>query len=255
MTRELHRLYRLKENNKLDLLSTELETQKSNFEQNCSQLASCESIIELALAQIESCDLDDESKRQLSQTISDLEAILANETNYPLMLKKYQALASMLRAVFIDTTVDVNGKGEALDSFLSTLKLPSTEAESKATLCIIVGLLASILVLCVALHFVLPLIPFAAALSWIGLGAGWLPVVGGMAEVGSILLGAYIFTKITERLIDPLSNLLQEHSDEYAAATSVENCVSTLSFFAPAKKTSYDTRLVEQQDFPSLEKI
>lgn len=240
-------------NKKYESAISDLEIKKLYLSEINQQLTLAEKKIERAIEQIQKSYLSSEQKNQLIKAIERLDLILTSESSESIMLTKYQALATMLDTVIVSNYHDATMKAEALDAYLMVFKEPSSRTKTKSTLCMMIGVFALVVGLCVAAHFLLPLIPFTAALAWMGLSGGWLAfgtsVLATATQIGSMLLSCWVFCAIAEKLIDPLNEIIQSYTEEYKVADSIKKDIgSSLSFFTVAKAAPQPPIEREQED-------
>lgn len=198
------------------------------------RLRTCEMQIEQAINFIRQSALDDDIKATLSAAISQLEIVLAQEQDYNKLIIKYEALATMLQQVVLESN-SLEERAAAVDAYLTAFKVPSSQMEKHVKVGLGVTALVLMIGLSIACYFVIPLIPFAALFTLMGIGGWWLGAAtftaGLVTQIGGLVLAMYLINKFNEKIFDPLCRLVQKASDEFRAAEPLADTLRH-NFFA-----------------------
>ena len=178
--------------------------------------------------------LDFAIKEALTENIDQLVGLLITETDLSLKIEKYESLANMLNTVIVDEHASVEQKNQSLIDYLETFHKPQSKAVLGARLTLGIAGLALMLALMVATIYLVPLIPFAAAFTWMGLGGTLLNVATGAAniatQIGSAFVAVSLIQKITNALVMPLAKLFNRFGKENEVAKGIE-VLTRNSFF------------------------
>jgi hypothetical protein len=113
--------------------------------------------------------LEAEGKESLIQSIEQLIILLSDESDFKIMLPKYEALAIMLQEVVVNNKNDGQTKLVAMDAFVQKLEQPSTRLTHTVSTVLQIGTFALVLVIPLLSFYIMPLIPLSAALALLGL--------------------------------------------------------------------------------------
>lgn len=192
-------------------------------------------MIELAKKTVQDGSMDDEEKSTLIQSIEQLINLLSDESDFKIMLPKYEALAIMLQEVVVNNKNDGEAKLVAVDAFLQQLEQPSSRLTHNVSTLFHIGNFALVLIIPLVSFYIMPLIPFSAALALLGLTGDLLVcatiVVVSVAQcIGASAL-VCMYQLMAGWLKDPVSRLCQWGSSEYRTGKEIKEKLS-LNFFA-----------------------
>ncbi|MGQ3890858.1 hypothetical protein [Legionella sp. CNM-4043-24] len=257
MTRTAFHLFSEREKMALSKEQAVFELHRTAYESLASRMQASEEVVEEAMKRISQSALDDEIKQTIERTVLALENAIGEESVYMPMVAKYEALAAMLRQVVIENN-SLETRAAAMEAYLAAFRRPSSRVEERVKLGLGIAGLALIVGIFIALSFVLPLIPFTALFTLMGLSAAMAGIATTAAVVAGKLTGVwlsvYCINKFIELIFNPLANLVQKLSDEHKNAQVLQQCLQPAFFRAatPALITeaapSARTQLTDNDD-------
>ena len=125
-------------------------------------------MIELAKKTVQDGSMAEE-ETTLIQSIEQLILLLSDEFDFKIMRPKYEAMAIMLQEVVFNNDNDGEAKLVAVDAFLQKLEQPSSQLTHNLSTAFHLGNFALVLIIPLVNFYIMPLIPFSAALALLGL--------------------------------------------------------------------------------------
>lgn len=234
----------------IDALRHQIDAQQVAYERCCRDLEVSERTIARVLAAVSESDLEESVRGSLVTAVTQLQRALIQEMDAELLTHKYRVLANMLETVVL-TRASLEEKAGQLDTFLDTFQMPGTDVVTKTRKGLQITGIVLLISLILASAFVLPMIPFAALFTMLGVGAAY---VGALTTTASIVVNVnvviwavWLGNQLMERTLQPLCRLMQRHTDEFQAAEALKGCFGP-AFFATTFVVASSTLIPEEDN-------